>query len=151
MLTDKERQLIIALRRSEVDNVHQVAKKSNTPKSTLYDLLHRLEEKEIIKTHVAIAFEKIGYPLRIFFIAKTSAVQKELLKKYLLNQKNINTIHTVNRGNNFHFEALFRNQKEVEEFLEQLEEHNALEQLSAYNVLETLQHEQFLTAEEHFQ
>lgn len=150
MLTDKERKLVIELRKNGRQDITKLAAKYNYPKSTLYDMLHRLEQKGILEHTSKIDFEKIGFPIQIFIVAKTTTQNKESMKKYLMGKKNVNSIYTVNQGSNFHFEGVFRNQREVEDFLEELEDSNPLTQINVYNVIERITSEKFLTEEEHF-
>jgi DNA-binding Lrp family transcriptional regulator len=151
MLNHKEKQLVQELRKSKSQNILELSRKINMPKSTVYDMIHRLEEKAIIDGRVHLDFEKIGFPIRIFLIVKTEKEYKDALKKYLIGQKHINNIFTINRASSFHVESIFRNQKEVEEFLEDLEQKNTLIQLSVYTILEHIEKERFLTKEEHFE
>lgn len=150
MLNHKEKQLVIELRRSRSQNIMELSRKINMPKSTVYDMLHRLEEKAVIDGRIHLDFEKIGFPIRIFLIIKTETEHKDTLKKYLLEQKHVNNIFTINRASSFHVESIFKNQKEVEDFLEDLEQKNSLIQLSVYTILEHIERERFLTKEEHF-
>jgi DNA-binding Lrp family transcriptional regulator len=150
MLNDKEKQLILKLRNNSRANIKEIAKQMNCPISTMYDLLHRLEEKKVITYTSKISFEKMGYPIHMFIIAKTNPENSVQLKEYLLTKKNINSIHTINHRSNFHIECIFSHQREVEDFLEELEAENVLTQLSVYTVIETINSEKFLTEPEHF-
>lgn len=151
MLNGKEKRLIVALRRQDSQNIMNVSKKQEIPKSTLYDIMHKLQKTEILKNITKISFEKIGFPIKIFFVIRTEIQNREKLKQFLIAQKNVNNIHLVNNRSSFHVECIFKNQKETEEFLEELEEQAPLTQLSVYNLLDTIQEEKFLTMEEHFE
>ncbi len=150
MLNTKEKRLIVALRKKDSQNIMNVSKKQEIPKSTLYDIMHKLQRTEIVRQITKISFEKIGFPIKIFFIIRTDNQNKERLKQFLLSEKNVNNIHLINNSTSFHVECIFKNQKSAEEFLELLEEQIPLTQLSAYNLLETIREENFLTEEEHF-
>jgi DNA-binding Lrp family transcriptional regulator len=150
MLNDKEKQLLMQLRKNSRVNINDVAKKFNHATSTMYDMLHRLEYKNIIAHTSKVAFEKIGYPIKVFIIIKTSLTHKDKLRAYLQTKPQINSLHTINHSSSFHMECIFRNQIEVEEFLEDLEDRNALSEINVYNVLETIYTEKFLTEKEHF-
>ncbi len=151
MLNSKEKKLITALRRQDTQNIMGVAKNQEIPKSTLYDIMHKLQRTEVIRQITKISFEKIGFPIKVFFIIRTDVQGKEKLKQFLTSHKNVNNIHLINNSASFHIECIFRNQKSAEDFLELLEEQVPLTQLSVYNLLETIQEERFLTHEEHFE
>jgi len=150
MITSKEMKLIVELRKNGRENITDLAKKHDFPKSTMYDLLHRMEKEGIIEHRSIVDFQKLGFPLQVFFVVKTTTQHKEKLKKYLTEKKNINSIYTVNHGFNFHFMGVFRNQKDVEDFLEELENDYPLTQINVYTVIETIATEKFLSEEEHF-
>jgi DNA-binding Lrp family transcriptional regulator len=150
MLNDKEKQLILKLRQNSRVNINDVAKQLNYATSTMYDLLHRLEEKKIV-THISrVAFERIGFPIKTYLIVKTTPIHRDQLKKYLQEKACINSLCTVNHQSSFHVECIFRNQKDLEEFLEELEERHTLAEIHVYNVLEMIHVERFLTEAEHF-
>jgi len=150
MISEREKKIIVELRNDSRQDITKLAKKYGFPKSTMYDLLHRLEERKILIHASKVDFEKLGFPIQIFMIIKTTLQHKESMRRFLTGKKNINSIYTVNQGTNFLFEGIFRNQKEVEEFLEELEEKNPLTQINVFNVIEKICSEKFLTEEEHF-
>jgi len=150
-MNQQTKRLIAELRKNGRENITILAKKYDYPKSTLYDLLHRLEENKIIMHTSKVNFEKLGFPLQVFIIAKTTPQNKENLKNYLLSRKNINNIHRINQTTSYHIEAIFKNHHELEEFLEALETNNTLTELNVYNVIENIASEKFLTSEEEFE
>jgi len=150
MIGEKEKKIIVELRKDSRQDITKLAKKHDYPKSTMYDILHKLEDQGILVHTSKVDFEKLGFPIQIFMVIKTTSAHKELMKKFLMEKKNVNSIYTVNQGSNFHFESIFRNQKEVEDFLEELEEKNPLTQINVFNVIEKVCTEKFLTEEEHF-
>lgn len=151
VLKIKERKLIVALRKQNTQNIMNVSKNQKIPKSTLYDIMHKLQRNDILRQIAKISFEKIGFPIKTFFVIRTEPQYKDKLKQFLLSQKNVNNIHSINNKSSFHIECIFRNQKDAESFLEELEEQTPLTQLSVYNLLETIQEEKFLTEETHFE
>ena len=151
MMKEKEKKLVIELRKNGRQDITKLASMHGYPKSTMYDILHKLERKGILEHTTKVDFEKLGFPIRIFMMVKTSPQHKAEMKEFLMRQKNVNSIYTVNHSANFHFEAIFRNQKGIEEFLEALEAKMPLTQINVYNVIEKICSEKFLTEEEHFE
>ena len=148
MLTETEKSVIAHIRKSR--NILELARKKDLPKSTLYDALHRLQSKGVLTHTNKVCFEKIGFPLQMFINIKTVPGQRNNMRKYLEEQQNVNNLYVVNTPSNFHFEAIFKNQKEVEEFLEILENQAPLSEMNVFTVLETVHSEKFLTEEGHF-
>jgi DNA-binding Lrp family transcriptional regulator len=150
MLNTNEKKLIVALRKQDSQNIMNVSKKQEIPKSTLYDIKHRLQRAGIIKQVTKISFEKIGFPIKAFFIIHTESEFKESLKKILMSHHNINNIILTNTSR-FHVEGIFKNQIKVEEFLEEIKKYKQIVKVSTYHVVEHIQEEKFLTEEEHFE
>jgi DNA-binding Lrp family transcriptional regulator len=151
MLTDKEKRLIIGLRKNGREKINCLAKKYKYPNSTMSDLLHKMEERGVIEHKNKVAFEKIGFPVRMFVILKTNYEKRDQLQNYLTMCKNVNSVHLIDSGFDFHVEGVFKNQKEAQDFLDELEIKNSILQKQVYSVMDTIYHEQFLTKEEHFE
>jgi DNA-binding Lrp family transcriptional regulator len=149
MLNNTEKSVIAHVRKSK--NLLELSRKTDYPKSTLYDALHRLEKKGVITHTNKVCFEKIGFPIQMFINIKTVPEHKLDLKNYLESQNHINNLHVVNNPSSFHFEAIFKSQKQVEEFLEILENQIPLVHINVFTVLETIHSERFLTQEQHFE
>ena len=150
MLSDKEKQLIVNLRKNSRVNIKRVAKECHYPTSTMYGLLHRLEGKNILSYEGKVSFEDIGYPLQVFIIAKTTSEKRNELKNYLVENKNVNSLHIINHRSDFHLECIFSHQREAEEFLENMKEKNTLTEIKIYTVIENIHSDRFLTKMEHF-
>lgn len=146
----KEQELIMALRKNGRTKINNFAKEKNYPTSTMADTLHKLEKKGILNHKTHINFEKLGYPIKLLISLKTTRQAKEQLREYLLAQENINTLHEVNSGHDFHCEAIFGSVKESHSFLQNLEENNLLLEKDVHEVIETISSERFLTKADHF-
>jgi DNA-binding Lrp family transcriptional regulator len=151
MVKEKEKHLIINLRKNGRQKIKTIAQKHNYPTSTMTDVLHKMEEKGILKHKTNIQFEKIGYPIKILIAIKTGIPYRNQLRTYLKNNKNVNTLHMINTGYDYHCEAIFKNQKEVQEFTEKLRQENQIKEMKIFYIIETITHEKFLTEEEHFE
>jgi DNA-binding Lrp family transcriptional regulator len=151
MITDRQKTLIASLRNNGRAKIHTLAKRENIATSSLTDMLHRMENAGVIHHVTHVAFDKIGYPVRMFIAIKTDNHNKTTLRNFLTDQKNINTLHEINSGYDYHFEALFKNQKEAQEFLDELEEKNTIIYKHVYNVIDTIHHEKFMTDKDHYE
>ena len=149
-LKEKEKKLIVALRKNGRKKIKKFANEKNIPVSTMFDVLKRLEKKKIIQHSSSLAFEEIGFPFRIFVTVRTMPQVREDLKEYLLNSKNVNTIHEIDTGFDFHFEAVFKNPKNARDFMTDFEEKNSLIEIRTYNIIANVCKEKFLTEDSHF-
>ena len=144
-MNDKERHLIVALRRNSRANIKEIAQTLNCPVSTLYDTLHKLEKKNIVEYTAKIDYGKIGYPIQAIIILKTTQEFTDKLYSYLKLRKELNTIYRINNRTSYCVEAICKTQQELNELLEEIEENNTLTQINVYAIIETLQKEKHLT------
>jgi Lrp/AsnC family transcriptional regulator, leucine-responsive regulatory protein len=140
----KEKQLIIALRHNSRANIKEIAQKLGCPISTLYDTLHKLENKKLIEYTAKIDYEKLGYPIQAIIILKTASGFTNKLHAYLKSRKELNTIYRINNNYSYCVEAICKSQHELDELLEDLETNNTLTQINVYTIIETIQKEKHL-------
>jgi len=150
MLNDKERKLIAKLRNNGREKIKTIADENHIPTSSLFDTLNRLENNQLIEHKTHVVFEKVGFPARFLVALKTTTQNRENLKLYLQTSKNVNTIHEINSGFDFHIDCIFKNQKEAHDFLINLEIENTLTGKHIFQVINTIHQERFLTKEDHF-
>ena len=87
----------------------------------------------------------------MFIALKTEIENRNQLRNYLEENKNINTLHIINGGFDFHAETVFKNQKQAQDFLDDLQIKNNITEINTYNIIDTVHSEKFLTKEEHFE
>ncbi|GEM_PF-3539297 len=150
-MNDKEKQLILKLRKNSREKIKNIASGMGYPTSSMYDTLHKLEQKGIIEHRSRVMFEKIGYPIRMIILLKTSHDGRKKVQEYLLQSKNINTIYRISPGLDFYLEAIFKNHIDTQEFLEEIGAITEITNANIHNVLDIPAYERFLTQEEHFQ
>ena len=120
MITRKDLIIIAYMRKNSRTTLTRMAKRTRTPISTVYEKL-KLLKKDIIKKNTAIVdFAKIGYYARAKFVVKAKITRKKELLNYLKNHRSVNSLYTINNGYDFLFEGIFRNMKELEDFVEKL-------------------------------
>jgi len=143
----KDLQLLSHLRKNARTPLAEIARKTNTPLTTLYDRLKRYE-KEIIKKHTSlIDFTKLGYNIKLILAIKIDSKQKEQLKEYLLKHKNVNSLSIVNHGFDVLIDCIFEDQRKANNFMLALQEKFNVKKIKMFNVIEDLKQEAFLTNE----
>jgi len=150
-MNDKEKYLIQRLRINGRENINDIAKERKYPVSSVYDTLHKLEEKGIIEYRTRILFEKTGFPVKMIISLKTTKDGRKRVQEFLLKSKNTNTIYRISPGPDYYFEAVFKNYKDAQEFLDEISTINEITDANIHNILDVLAYEKFLTSEEHFQ
>ena len=151
ILTPQQQALIIALRKNGRQRIHSLAKKNLVPTSSLTETLHRLEEKGILMHRPHLAFDKLGYPVRILAAVTTDPRGRQALQSYLEGAKNVNTLHVIDSGYDFHFEGIFRNQKDAQDFMNEMEEKNIIVEKHVFHIIDTIHQERFMTEGSHFE
>lgn len=143
----KEKDLLILshLRKDSRMALTEMSKITKIPVSTIFDKIKQ-QETEIIQKYTSIIdFEKLGYNSKTMMIIRVSYDMRMLLKEFLETQDNINNFYIINSGYDFMIETIFRNQKETENFIEELQRNFEILELLRYNIIEGVNRENFLT------
>ncbi len=144
-MNEKDIAIISSLRGDARMALTEISKKTQIPVSTIFDRL-KLHEKTVIKKHTSIVdFEKMGYNSKTVMVLKTKYDKRVLLKDYLESHNNVNNLYITNSGYDFMIETVFRNQKETQDFVDEIERHFELQEVKAYNIIEDVHREKFLS------
>lgn len=150
VLNEVEKNIISALRTNARTSLSAIASKHAIALSTLSYTMQKLEQKKLLSHKSHVDFEKLGYALRTFMTLKTDKGCKAMLQEFITNTPNINTAHIINSGYDFHIEAVFRNKKEIQKFMESMEQQFPIIEKHEYHVVDTIRKEHFLSDVEHF-
>ena len=125
-------------------NLTKMAKKTGIPVSTIFDKIRGFQNNIVTKHTTLINFDLLGYNTRSKILLKVGKEDKEVLKAYLLKNHNINSFYRINNGYDFMIEGIFRNIKEMEEFLEDLEEKFTIEKKEYFYIIDDMKREAFM-------
>ena len=145
MLKEKDIEIIKHLRKNARVSLADISRETGTPISTVFDKLNRFENTVINKHATLLNFPALGYALKVNFLVKCK--DRDKVKDFLTNHKNVNTLYRVNNGSDFFIEAIFKDMNEMEEFSEALED-LGLYKSEKYHVIEELKKEDFMTNKE---
>lgn len=144
MLKQKELLILSLLRQNSRLSLTKMSKKINIPISTIFDKL-KLHEKDMITRYTSlIDFSKLGFHTKAQIIIKAEKNDKEQLREYMINHQNINSVYKINNGFDFLVEAIFRNVKDLEEFLDNLESKFKIEEKLTFYVVDDIKREAFM-------
>ena len=108
----------------------------NTDKIVEYDPKnHDIEsfEKRFILRHTALVdFNKLGFTVRSHVSLRVERQDKSKLQNFLLKSVHVNSLYKINNGFDFLVEAIFKEIKELDEFIELLE--------SKFNIIDHREH-----------
>jgi DNA-binding Lrp family transcriptional regulator len=133
------------LRQDARQTLTAISRRTKIPISTLYDKLRQHEKDLILKHTTLIDFSKLGYNCRAKIMLVGQKDERERLRSYLSEHRNINSLYKINNGFDFLAEGIFQNVKELEDFLEQMEASFTINEKKIFYVIEDLKRECFLS------
>lgn len=149
-LSEKEEMLILSnLRADGRVSLTRLSRKTSIPVSTIYDKLKAFENEVIRKHTCIIDFLKLGYGTRATLLLKVKKENKLLLKDYLMKHKAVNSCYKINNGYDFIVEVVFKELRDVEGFLENLENEFGIEDAKVHYIIDELRREDFLSNPEY--
>ena len=121
-MNQKDLKILSELRNNARMPLTKMSRKTQIPVSTIFDRL-KLNEKDIIIKHTSLLdFNKLGFNTRANITLKVDKNDKETLKQHLMRHHQINSVYKINNGFDFMVEGIFKQIKDMEDFLEQLEQ-----------------------------
>lgn len=133
------------LRRNARETLTKMSRKTNIPISTIYDKLKLHEGSIIVKHTCLIDFNQLGFSSRANVIIKVDRNEREALLSFLIKNQHINSVYKISNGYDFLIETVFRNVKDLEDFLDTLELKFKIKDKQVYYIIEDLKREAFLS------
>lgn len=144
-MKNKDLLLLANLRANARETLTRISRNTRIPISTIFDRL-RQHEQNIIKKHTAlIDFSKLGFSTRVTLTLKVGKEQRTELKEFLTKHYNVNSVYKINNGFDFLIEGIFRNIKDLEEFIENMDERFKIKSKQIYYIVEDIKREGFLS------
>jgi len=144
-MKEKDLLLLCSLRANARETLTKISRNTRIPVSTIFDRLKH-HEQTIIKKHTAIIdFSQLGFTTKVTTTLKVHKSDKDSIREYLVKHPNINSVYKINNGYDYQFEAVFRNIRELEEFLELIDEKFKIKTKQVYYIIEDIKREAFLT------
>jgi len=147
-ITKKDITIVSHLRNNSREMLTKISKKTGLPVSTIFDRLKMHTGGLIKKNTSLIDFQLLGFNSRAKVILKVERSDREKIGNLLKTHQNINNAYRINNGYDFMFEAIFRNMKDLEDFIYRLEkEFNILEK-HVYYIIDDIKQEDFLSRDD---
>jgi Lrp/AsnC family transcriptional regulator, leucine-responsive regulatory protein len=148
MIGKKDLLIVSNLRKNARETLTNMSKATHIPISTIYDKM-RLHEGGLIRKHTCLLdYNKLGYPTRANVLLRVDKEHREALKEYLVKHMNVNSVSKINNNYDFFAEMVFREIRELEDFLESLEDRFKVKSKQVFYVIEDLKREEFLSEPE---
>ncbi len=137
--------LFSELRRNARESLTRLSRRTRIPVSTLHDRL-KLHTGSLIKKNCAlIDFSKLGFSTRATVLLKVNPQKRKELMEYLIKNKNVNTLLRVNNDYDFMVELIFKNLKESEDFIDNLEENYDITDKKTCYIVDEIKREDFMS------
>ena len=143
-LKGRERLLLSHFRRNARESLTTISRETRVPVSTIFDKLKHYERQFIRKHTTLVDFSKLGYMTRANVMLKVAVEHREALKAHLLRHENVNSLFKINNGYDYLAELVFRQLKEMEDFLEQLEQKYKITEKTVFYIIEDICREEFM-------
>ncbi|PIN70445.1 hypothetical protein COV94_01645 [Candidatus Woesearchaeota archaeon CG11_big_fil_rev_8_21_14_0_20_57_5] len=140
----KDLLIISNLRTNARESLTNLSKKVDMPISTIFDRL-RMHEGTLIKRHTSlIDFNQLGYFARAHIVLKVRKDDRDIAREHLNKSLCVNSVYKINNNYDFLVEGIFRNVKELEDFVEDLEERFTTQDIQVYYIIEDIKQEGFM-------
>ena len=144
-IAKKDMQIITSLRKNARESLTKISKKTGIPVSTIFDKIKQNEF--IVRSTCLLDFNSIGFNTRAKVTIKVERETREELRNYLTKSPNVNSLYKINSGYDFLAELVFRDIKELEEFMEMIRDRFKIIEDNVLYLLEDIKREEFMTDE----
>lgn len=144
-MNQKDLKILAYLRQNARMPLTDMSRKTHIPVSTIFDRLKANENNLIIRHTSLIDFAKLGYNVRANIYFKVDREHKEAFKEFLIKHQLVNSVYKINNGYDFMIEGIFRQIKEMEEFIEQAESKFKVLDEKSFFIIEDLKKEAFMS------
>ena len=142
---DKQITLLMQLRRNGRQPLTEISRKINMPVSTIFDRLKTNRHELIRRFTCLLDFSRVGFNCRAHMVFRVRKDQRDEMQQHLMKHPNINSVYKINNGYDFLVETIFKDLKEVDEFIEKVDERFKIAEKNVYYIIEDLAREQFMT------
>jgi len=141
----KDLVIIAHLRQDARMRLTTMSRRTNLPVSTIYDRMQAQEGSTIVKHAALVDFGRLGFSTRANVLFRVAKEDKEGFVEFLSKHQNVNSLYRVNNGYDYMAECVFRNIRELEEFLETADERFDVKQNEVYHIIDDIKREAFLS------
>ena len=143
--TNKQISLLMQLRIDSRQPMTEISRRIGMPVSTIFDKV-RASKNDIIKKFTCLLdFSRLGFNCRAHIVFRIRKDQRGDMQRYLLKHPNVNSVYKINNGYDFLTETVFRDLRDVDEFIEKMDERFRVQEKKVYYIIEDIAREQFMT------
>lgn len=143
-ISKRELSLISHLRQDGRITLTDLSRQSGLPISTVYEKLKSLKAEGLVRTTALIDFAKLGFSVRVMIAMKVEREIRKQFEEYLRKHFQVNTVLRINNGFTFLVDFIFRDMREAEDFLEDMEQRFKLRKKMVFYIIGEVKREAFL-------
>jgi len=143
-LKRKDLLLLSYLRQDARMRLTTLSQRTGVPVSTIFDKI-KTASPFVSKYTVVMNFQSLGFATRAMIVLKVKKDNRQEVADYINHSASINTAFKINNGSDYILDAVFRDMKELEDFLEHLESTFKVEKQQVFYILDVLKQEDFLS------
>ena len=144
MIKRKDLLILSYLRNNARQRLTSISRRTHIPVTTIYDNVRRYEKKFIVKHASLLDFRKLGFNAKTKVALKVNGSRAELLS-YLQEHPNVNSLYRTDSEYDLMAELVFRELRDVDEFMETLNSKFDIEKSVVFNITEDLKREEFMS------
>ncbi|MFH1316728.1 MAG: Lrp/AsnC family transcriptional regulator [Candidatus Woesearchaeota archaeon] len=145
MINEKDLEIIAHLREDGRKTLTNMSRELKMPISTIFDRMRKFDGN-IMRRYVGlIDFQSLGYNARAQVMIKSIKSRKNELLEFLMKHENVNSVFKINNGFDFMIDIIFRNVRDLEDFIEKLDEKYRVKTKISYYIIDELKKEEFLS------
>ena len=128
-------------------NLTTISRKTGIPVSTIFDRLRSHEGRLITKFTCLLDFHEMGFTVWAKVFVKVRPDKRNELQNYMYAHPSVNNIYRVNNGYDFTLDCVFRDMKDAEDFMNELEDSFPIIQRDVFHVIDRIVEEKLLAEE----
>jgi DNA-binding Lrp family transcriptional regulator len=144
MLKRKDLLILSYLRNNARQRLTSISRRTHIPVTTIYDNVRRYEDRFIIKHASILDFKKLGFNAKTNLALKVNGSRADLMN-YLHDHPNVNSLYRTDSEYDLLVELVFRELRDVDEFLEALKSKFDVDKSLVLNITEDLKREEFMS------
>lgn len=146
-MNQRDKEIILHLRRNARMPLTRISKKTSIPISTIFDRIKANANDTILKHTSLLNFRRMGFHAQANISLKVQPEDSEALKDFLLSHPAINSAYKTDGRFDFLVEAIFKDAKDMEIFVEEIKKRFRIMDTHSSLILEDLKRESFMSGE----
>jgi DNA-binding Lrp family transcriptional regulator len=144
-ISKQDRIIIPHLRKDSRISLTALSRHTGVPVSTAFEHLKRLRSDGVLCPISLLDFAHLGFHTRILVALKVDMPLREKLEEYLSRSPHTNSLYRIDNGYSLMLDGIFRDMRESEDFMEELESEFMISRRAVFHVLGDLRREAFLS------